>query len=420
MAKLVNGRGNLPIEKSFGWVDGVKVGLIRVSSGTKDQKVYARLLDMLGALRETGRAEVLLDIRDRRRKPLEVLRYYRRQKLSELPPIMATGATLRSALFAWVESATKKNGEPISTRTRRSYRNNFRQLLKYASVETRVSELPTVLQSYREWCVAPHRQYFVPFNQAKTACLAFARATEPERQFSALYQQIARIDSTTTKRKRDRCALRIYQVKTLMEMLPEPHRTHVWNFVITGMRFGEMSKKWKLEFDRVVIPGTKTAAANRIVPRLDLMKQPQFVANTFRMKLREVTKGRVVPLDFRATYARLLEETGIPESRIDAYFGHSRTRTVKAGYRTHEVESYLREDAERIKAFIEKDSKEPTPIDATSPERIEFLVHQLEEEKWSWLGKTVDRETGEPLRAMKKRRRRAVRRERVQVPANAP
>ena len=398
MPKLVNGRGNLPIEKSAGYVDGVKVGLIRVSSGTRDAKVYSRLLDMLAALKEIGRADLLIDIKERRRRPLEVLKLYRQQRLADLPDV-ASAALLETALFDWLSVAVKKSGERLSDRTKRSYRNNFRQLLRVTSVVGRTSasskppsirDLPVLLARYRDKCV--QLEHYMPFNQTKCACLAFARGTESERQYSHLYRSIAKIDGLSTKRKKQRNALRIFQVRALMEILPEPHRSHVWNFVVTGMRLGEMSSKWSIEYDRIVIPGTKTAAAVRIVPRTGLPVRFPFAKSTFLQKLRKASEGRVSPLDLRATYARLLEEAKIPESRIDAYFGHSRTRTVKAGYRTQDVASYLVEDAKLLARQIELDSA-PPPRPSLEDE-LPFMLHMNKEQSRAFAAMYYDPITG--------------------------
>src|ERR1035437_2048754 len=83
--KLVNGRGNYSIELSFGYVGDTKVGLIRVSSGTREEKIYGQIVDMLHTLKELGEADLLIAIKERRQKPLDVLHYYRRQKLQEIP-----------------------------------------------------------------------------------------------------------------------------------------------------------------------------------------------------------------------------------------------------------------------------------------------------------------------------------------------
>jgi len=395
---LVNGRGNFPIEKSFGYVDGSKVGLIRVSSGTRDKKTFERLLDMLVALKEMGRADLLLDIKERRRRPLELLKLYRKQKLADLSDVNST-TLLEPSLAAWLALAVKKNGEGISDRTRKSYRNNFRQLMRVANAscdsrsaitEWKTRDLPQLLLKYRDACVK--HAHFTPFNQAKCACLAFARGTESERQYSTLYRNLAKIDGLSTKRKRDRKALRFYQVRALMDEMSEPNRTHLWNFVITGMRLGEMSSQWTIAYDRITIPGTKTAAAARIVPRIGLLTRVPFAKSTFLQKLRVASKGGVSPLDLRATYARLLEEAKIPESRIDAYFGHSRTRSVKAGYRTQDVGTYLVEDAKLLAAQIDKD--DAPPPGPTLEEAIPFMMHMNRQENAALSALYYDPKTG--------------------------
>jgi hypothetical protein len=62
--KKPNGRGFPRIKRSFGYVGGVYVGSINVSSGTNEPITYNRLHEMLDDLADRGESAILLRIRD--------------------------------------------------------------------------------------------------------------------------------------------------------------------------------------------------------------------------------------------------------------------------------------------------------------------------------------------------------------------
>jgi hypothetical protein len=53
----------------------------------------------------------------------------------------------------------------------------------------------------------------------------------------------------------------------------------------------------------------------------------------------------------RRSYARLLADAGIPEYRQAAYMGHS-ARTMTLHYQVGDIESFIHEDAARIRELI--------------------------------------------------------------------
>lgn len=65
---------------------------------------------------------------------------------------------------------------------------------------------------------------------------------------------------------------------------------------------------------------------------------------------REAARG-YVPYDLRRSFARWLEESGVPPARIRAYMGH-RPQSVTDLYQRHDVEPYLRQDAKLVRRWI--------------------------------------------------------------------
>jgi hypothetical protein len=219
------------------------------------------------------------------------------------------------------------------------------------------------LNRYRDWCA--ERQFWVPYNQVRTALRSYARETQRDRDESDLYRAIRRVPSLATERKRDRQALHPWQVLDLMKRLPEREAQHVWNLCATALRPDEYSGgMWTVAQDPqhgsfVRVTGTKTDAAKRVMPLVEGVKAVRYVDSTFRRELRKAVGNALVPRDFRSTGRMWLQWAGIPDNRAKQYFGHS-LRGIDDRYRTHEVMSWLRKDAESLAQYISDNSTPPS------------------------------------------------------------
>jgi hypothetical protein len=65
--------------------------------------------------------------------------------------------------------------------------------------------------------------------------------------------------------------------------------------------FGEHGNAWSVEPDGIRIQGTKSAAADRVVPRVGLLVKPGTGRLAFYRALRTASSKTVAPYDLRRT-----------------------------------------------------------------------------------------------------------------------
>jgi integrase len=123
-----------------------------------------------------------------------------------------------------------------------------------------------------------------------------------------------------------------------------------WALVLSGMRRGEYWGTWEVLPDRYRIAGTKTKGSVREVPYLGPLVKPLVQYQAFRVALSKVRPG-MTPHDFRHTYMHWMELAGISRTRRKLYLGHG-TGDVSAIYERHEVDGFLKSDADLMRAFI--------------------------------------------------------------------
>ena len=141
------------------------------------------------------------------------------------------------------------------------------------------------------------------------------------------------------------------EVAAVVETLPPRRREWVWLAVFTGGRCGEIEGlTWEhvdLAERRLMLPGTKTAAAERFIPiaeplaaLLDDMspKHGPVVAawpNVRRDLGAACTRAgvkRVSPNDLRRTFATWLKKQGVDSMAVARLLGHKSTRMVELVY----------------------------------------------------------------------------------------
>jgi hypothetical protein len=100
------------------------------------------------------------------------------------------------------------------------------------------------------------------------------------------------------------------------------------------------------------VPGTKSPAADRLVPRVGLLVKPATGRLAFYRALREASSKTVSPYDLRRTYAQWLDLARIPQFRQDYYMAHG-PKDLNALYkRMREVGAYLAEDAASLGVLV--------------------------------------------------------------------
>ena len=244
-------------------------------------------------------------------------------------------------------------------------REHFNAFLNVISRDTKILDLPLAAERYRVHCVehGTHRA----FNLVRSILQAFLNSSFGRHH--ALWQQVSNIKPLKTEPKRNKRILTpgefLHLHDELCIMKANVHADMAEAMVLTGMNFGEYaSENWEVLADRVVIHGTKRASRARVVPRLhNSYSPPQRGYKAFRLALKKASENmdeyilkasfpHVTTHSLRATFSHWLEMAQIPRSRRLSYLGHSGGDTLGKHYERHELDSYLLEDAKRVRDYI--------------------------------------------------------------------
>jgi hypothetical protein len=325
------------------------IGRIRVSAGTNQLSTYARLLTMLDELYSMPERWHLLSALQRGEiAPLQLYRFYKTQDLARAPsPSSVT--PLMPHIFDWLAAGGR------AERTTRVYAEQFRVLLREGSTNARVSDLYDLLAAYRLRCLSRERATFRSFNLCRAAVLSYLRFGFRDQR--ALWREIAEQIRPFAREWRQRPPHHL-TVGELVALLPKfslKYREVVWTLFTTGMRISEYTEEgachWTALPDRIHVAGSKTPAANRVIPRIDCPVKNRIHGRSCAQVVSRVTERQYEPRDLRRSYARLLADAGIPEYRQAAYMGHA-ARTMTLHYQIGGIEPFLHEDAARIRELI--------------------------------------------------------------------
>ena len=331
-----NQRGTLKFDRRFG-----PIGRFNKASGTNDPKLFRRMDDMLSTLYETGRWDILRAMRAGWLKPLEVWNVFRIGQLDQLPTVEHV-TSLRSTVDHWLARLV------VSERHKASYR---RLLNRMIEPKTTLRDLPALLDAFRARCEAKAQAR--TFNIARNGCKALLRDTVGRDDL--LYRAINRVPKLQEHRRKGK-KLIVGEVADITSRLGG-YGAEWWALCLTGMRRGEYWGEWELASDRIVIHGTKTEAAERVVPLVFPIIRPRVGHWGFGRQLSKVTGGTILPHDARHTFIHWMDEAGIPRIRRMLYAGHRVGRDVTELYEVHDVTRHLSEDAGRLRLYI---GEEPT------------------------------------------------------------
>lgn len=358
------------------------VGRIALSSGTTHAGTFGRISAMLTGLATIGRVDLLAAIRDREHTPLVVLHYYERSQLEKLPS-KETSAPLLTAL--WAFQARHECGKSY----RADLGTSIRHIAEVASKATTVGDLSKMVRACKERMAGTP----IAFNRLRTHMMAFASDVQGKQ--SPLWVDVVRVNRfkktegtrAKTLQRRPLTVRELDQVCAAFEdhvyrrgnaKQPSVIRG-VWladmarTLAYTGMRPAEYWERggatWALRTHLVKVHGTKTAAAQRIVPRVGLIAHPHCGEQFFRRAFATATaKTLRVSLDaysLRRTFAKLCEDAGIVASRRAAYLGHG-PKTVTDLYLQTNVLPFAEQDAVLLTAWIVQERR-PAHIPINGP-----------------------------------------------------
>ncbi len=319
------------------------VGRIKRASGQPDTKLGRRRFEqmdrMLTDLYQGGQHDYLKKLKRREIHPLQLWSAYQAKKLDDLP----TPELMESfgdAFQRWID--TSPTGKHNKTQ-RQTAHTILTALWKGATV----GDTPDLLQRYQTRCEAQGKRSM--FNHVRVHVLRFLDRTLGKEH--ALRARAGRVEQmkVTVKRKR---GLTLTEARALWAWLPD-HASHAFReLCLTGMRPAEyLSGEWQILQDRIEVYGTKTGAADRAIPLVQPITGSGIRLANLQYHLKRWPDAKVEPYTARRTFMGWMEEAGIPRARRKMYLGHGIKDVSDLYERVHHT-AYLKEDAEKLRAFI--------------------------------------------------------------------
>ncbi len=352
------------------------VGRIKKQSGVTTKAEREDLCAMLRLLPKQGYVGLVQDVQLGRRKLLGVFAHFTAGTLEALKG-PNDEQPLDPIADEWLDGALCADG------TRENRRDAFRVLRSLTPRKVQLRDLPDLLRQYRERCEANRTPRV--FNVARTALQAFLRDKVGKRKPLAL--AVADIPPLR-ERKQGRPGFALADAVAIRDGLGGQAGRIWWSMCLTGMGPKELWGAWSVQPDRVHIDGTKVVRAGqdaafgrvRDVPLVDNPVRPEITRDGFTSALRRLSERRlrgelrerlqrtptaeelaearrttqgwkITPYQARKTFARWLEDAGIPRTRREIYRGHGK-RDIGDVYERYEVADYLKDDATKMRAQL--------------------------------------------------------------------
>lgn len=311
------------------------IGRVRLRTGTKDKRVAQRYENMLDAL------------------PLAVVKLIAARQLSLRVAYDAwTAGQLRGlptgesilplivTMRAWVE----KPKNPVSDKqtVQRAWVVAY---FEAQAPQALIRDLAPLLSAMR----LVYADRGASFNRTRATCQAFLR--DFVGTLHRDYDAVSAIDRLPERPKFARHICTVQEARAIAAALAPPWNGIWWALCCTGMNPKEFWQDgWQVIGAGVEIHGRKRPARNRVVPLVVVPPAPQGRAAGFAEALERAGLG-VTPVDARRSYARWLDEIGLPDYRQDAYTGHG-PKAMRELYKWGDITAWLAEDGRKLRAHV--------------------------------------------------------------------
>jgi integrase len=319
------------------------LGRIRFATGTHDKREAAAFNGLISDLIRLCDWETLKRMRPEpgtRRAELSVRQVYYAKLRGEVLPSAEDTTPVWPVMRRWLAkldavASTKDTYGGLIDRMARAY------------PDATLGRLPAVLEQAKGAHQA--RGHRSTFNDRRQLCLQFVRDhIGPRHDLFYAVHDIKPLKLT----KRPGNPQTPDQIRALVARIPS-QAANIWGMCLTGMRQEEwFDRPWTVEADRIVIPGTKTDNAVRLVPTAYPLARPFGTYSRCVQILHRHTHGEVQPHDFRRTFMCWMEDAGIPRSRRQVYLGHAVQGVTELYERRRSVEPWLAEDAAKLRAYL--------------------------------------------------------------------
>lgn len=313
-----------------------KLGRFKAASGTTDPSLFRDVVGTIRSLRAARQWDLLSLLVNRQVHPLELHRAVIQQRVGVLPTpedLLPIGPVAER----WLANLDR------ATSTRRQY---TWRLAHFGAPGARLADVPQLLEAARAQAIGDGKR--VAFNGLRITV-------------RRLMDDMLGLDHQLTRRAHAIRPLRathrlgnpqsVDEVRALTMQLG-PYGPSFWALCLTGMRQAEyFRRRYEVKPECIVIHGTKTHAAERVVPRVYPISDPIVGYDRFRQVLADVTRAVRVH-DTRYTFTRWCDDAGVPTPRLSWYLGHAAPDVTARYGRGRGFVEYLTADAEKLRGFL--------------------------------------------------------------------
>jgi len=304
------------------------LGRVRIRTGVHDRRLAQRYEVML----ETLPLETVRLIAQRRLPIRVAFDAWSRGEVAGLPTA-ETLLPLGDELVRWLEAPALEVGPSEA-----ASRHRTAEYLLGLRSEAAVQDLPAVLRELAGILEG------ATFNRSRAAALAFVR--DRFSSATALREQVAAVPAALERRIRLHHPQTVAEARAIAAALGEKWGPVWWTLCITGMGPKEFwHDGWRITSDGLEIDGAKdtrrrrTTARQRIVPLLGVPADRIGTPAGFAEALQRADLG-VTPYDARRSFARWLDDAGLPGYVQDALVGHG-PKSMRELYKWGEIRSML-------------------------------------------------------------------------------
>lgn len=351
---------------------------LRLTTTTKDQRVARQIEDMLLDIKNYGRVDLLERLVKSKDRSRTLMEYWTLQKKNKLfthdpekeilnsLPLQEELLNWMSSYKGWNEKTRRDTREKISTFFKRTQR-----IFPHPTLE----DIPQLLREYRRQCedLGTH----ATFRHVRSALSRYIKTRYGKsHELYARLSDVETLSAPITDPKGTKGSKTVEQIERLSRVLPPKYRQMLWTICTLGVGWKEYQSieiRDDIKYKRVYVVGTKMDKKDkrrrREVPYVFPPHAPICTERTFRKVLKEYGKKVRVPIttySLRHSYARWMEECGIPRWRVQMYMGQQ-PKTQTEQYQRGELWNHLIEDGKKLRDYVEGERRKVTLKHQHSP-----------------------------------------------------
>ena len=333
------------------------IGRIKKSSGTDNEKIKQRYVDLVDRLYKSGNLSALRALKNNKTTFHELYEWDRSGN-GKAPPWEVVDSPLEQTIADFFLYGNKGK-TPLARTTQVGYRNCYNQLIKSAGKKVTLNNLPSVLEAFQKECNS--KNIVRTFNQAKSACQGLVRY-ETKVKTHPLYLALKNIEKIPEVRKSVTRNNKPFSVSELDRALLSPDiderlKNTIWLMCLTGMGPREyLTDGWEVDKRKRIIKifGQKTASRFRSVPLIyeGVIQEKWCEYKKLRLDFKKLFPDRQL-YDCRRTFKTWCIRSDVTFIQQEIMMGH--VMGYRDNYGIEQEDRWLPEVGKKLYEYIQKE-----------------------------------------------------------------